>query len=289
MTLSVPRAVDLRHEPVDKVLDRVEQSFQVRLDRQAIVRKRRSVGARTDRHTWVRIERRGFDRIGAQGWNGPEAAAVLTGVVMPRWFAGFAWREEDEPVMWRADEFELATAAPVGKAALVTEDPGLSDGWWAALNASLDALAGQRTPRIATPDTETATQDLVTAAIRETFPEVSDTKVDEWATAHADLTWANVTGPEFCLIDWEDWGTAPRGLDAATLWGNSLAVPALAERVWKERRQDLESRTGQLMALFFCAKVLGPHAHPQDPRLKPAREEAARLVAELTVGGTRHR
>ncbi|WP_116211640.1 hypothetical protein [Streptomyces olivoreticuli] len=282
MTLSVPRAVDLRNEPVDEVLDRVERSLQVRLDRRTIVRKRRSVGARTDRDTWVRIERRGFDRIGAQGGNGPEAAAILHGVAMPRWFAGFAWREQDEPVMWRADEFELATAAPVGKAALVV-DPGLPDGWWAALNASLDALAGQRTPRIATPDTETATQHLVTTTLRETFPELSDTSVDEWATAHADLTWANVTGPEFCLIDWEDWGTAPRGLDAATLWGNSLAVPALAERVWKERRRDLESRTGRLMALFFCAKVVGPHAHPQDPRLEPARREAARLVAEFNA------
>ncbi|MGW1194415.1 hypothetical protein ACWD4B_00950 [Streptomyces sp. NPDC002536] len=289
MTLSVPRAVDLRHEPVDEVLDRVEQAFQVRLDRRTTVRKRRSVGARTDRGTWVRVERRGFDRIGAQGGNGPEAAAVLTGVAMPRWFAGFTWREGNEPVMWRADEFELAEAAPVGKGALVTEDPGLPDGWWAALNASLDALAGQWTPRIATPDTETATQQLVTATLRETFPDLSDTSVDEWATAHADLTWANVTGPVFCLIDWEDWGTAPRGLDAATLWGNSLAVPALAERVWTERRQDLESRTGRLMALFFCAKVIGPHAHPQDPRLKLAQEEAARLVAELTVRGTRHR
>ncbi|WKK23925.1 hypothetical protein QZH56_35450 [Streptomyces olivoreticuli] len=282
MTLSVPRAVDLRRAPVDEVLDRVEQSLQVSFDRQTIVRKRRSVGARTDRDTWVRIERRGFDRIGAQGWNGPETAAVLTGVVMPRWFAGFAWREREEPVMWRADEFELATAAPVGKAVLVV-DPGLPDEWWAALNASLDALAGQRTPRIATPDTETATQDLVTATLRETFPDLADTSVDEWTTAHADLTWANIMGPEFCLIDWEDWGTAPRGLDSATLWGNSLAVPALAERVWKERHQDLESRTGRLMALLFCAKVVGPHAHPQDPRLEPARREASQLVAELNA------
>ncbi|WTA38628.1 hypothetical protein OG936_27295 [Streptomyces sp. NBC_00846] len=83
------------------------------------------------------------------------------------------------------------------------------------------------------------------------------------------------------MIDWEDWGLAPRGLDAATLWGNSLAVPALADRVWSERRPDLTTKSGQLMALFFCAKVTGPRAHPEDPRLEPARREAARLVAEL--------
>ncbi|MEU6086992.1 hypothetical protein ABZ865_09280 [Streptomyces sp. NPDC047085] len=282
MTLSSPgaRAVDLRVEPVDDVLEHVERSLQTQLLRDTVVCKRRSVGARTDRGTWARVERRSFDRIGAQGWNGTEAAAVLHGVSMPKWYAGLAWRERDEPVMWRADEMALVTAPPVGQAALVIEDPKLSDGWWAALNASLDALAAQRTHRIATPDTETATQELVTGTIRAVFPEV-DATVDEWTPAHADLTWANVTGPEFCILDWEDWGMAPRGLDAATLWGNSLAVPALAQRVWAEHRPDLESRSGRLMALFFCAKVVGPHAHPQDPRLEPARKEAARLIAEL--------
>lgn len=201
MTLSVSRGVDLRREPVDEVLDRVEQSFQVRLDQQTIVRKRRSVGARTDRHTWVRIERHGFDRIGTQGWNGPETAAVLSGVAMSRWFAGFTWREQDEPLMWRADEFELAPAAPVGKAALV--------------------------------------------------------------------------------IDWEDWGTAPRGLDAATLWGNSLAAPKLAQRVWNERRQDLETRTGRLNCAVLLREGRRAARSPAGPTAGPVRREAARLVAEL--------
>jgi hypothetical protein len=289
MTLPAPRAVDLRREPLGGLLDRVERSLQVRLDQETVVRKRRTIGARTDRDTWVRIERRGFDRIGAQGWNGPESAAVLSGVAMPSWHAGFAWCEPGERVMWRADEMELVNAAPVGQAGLVIEDPRLPDTWWSALGASLDALAAQSAPRVATPDTETITQDLVTVTLGEVFPEVTDTTVEEWRPAHADLTWANVTGPELCIIDWEDWGMAPRGLDAATLWGNSLAVPALAEHVWSERRPDLQSRSGLLMALFYCAKVAGPHAHPEDPRLEPARKEAARLIAELHDAGQRRR
>lgn len=278
---SIAARTDLRVQPVDDVLDRVERSLQTRLDRGTVVRKRRSIGGRTDRDTWVRIERRGFDRIGDQGWNGTEAAAVLHGVSMPEWYTGLAWRAPDELAMWRADEMELIATPPVGQGALVIEDPRLPDSWWKALNTSLDALAGQRTPRVATPDTDTITQELVTATIREVFPEIVDTTVDEWMPAHADMTWANVTGPEFFLIDWEDWGMAPRGLDAAALWCNSLAVPSLADRVRRERRPDLESRSGRLMALFYCAKVVGPHAHEADPRLAPARKAAARLVAEL--------
>ncbi|MGR4878697.1 hypothetical protein ACIPUC_04565 [Streptomyces sp. LARHCF249] len=282
-SLTAAAQVDLRRQPVEDVLKRVEAALHVQLDRQALVRKRRSLGCRTERDTWVRIERRGFERIGTQGWNGTEAAAVLQGVAMPEWYQGLAWREPGEPVMWRADELELIPSPSIGKGALVLEDPGLPDEWWAALNASLNALASQQTPRIATPDTVTITQEHVTQTLGAAFPRVADTRIERWSPAHADLTWANVMGPGFSLIDWEDWGMAPRGLDAATLWGNALAVPGLANRVQQERRADLESRDGKLMSLFFLSKIVGPYAYEEDPLLAPARKEAERLVAELQL------
>ncbi|MFB9904365.1 hypothetical protein [Allokutzneria oryzae] len=42
--------------------------------------------------------------------------------------------------------------------------------WWQTLTSSLDALAAQRTTRIATPDTQTITQELVPGAIERVFP-----------------------------------------------------------------------------------------------------------------------
>ncbi|WP_435599781.1 hypothetical protein [Streptomyces sp. C10-9-1] len=273
------RSVDLRREPVEAVLDRVERSLGTRLERESVVRKRRSVGARTDRGTWVRIERRGLDRIGVQGGDGTGSAEALSDVAKPAWFAAVAWRDETDPVMWRADETELLPAAPVGNAVL-TKQPALSEEWWAGLNSSLDALGSQHTNRIATPDTQTLTQELVTETIRGVFPGV-DTSVGEWRPAHADLNWANVTAPVFCVFDWEDWGMAPRGLDAANLWAASLAIPALADRVRSERREDVESRDGRLMTLFVAAKILGPYADPDDPRLGAARKTAERVAGEL--------
>lgn len=65
------QAVDLRAQPVDEILDHVARSLQVRLLPDTVVRKRRSVGARTHRNTWVRIERRLLGKIPDQGWNGP--------------------------------------------------------------------------------------------------------------------------------------------------------------------------------------------------------------------------
>ncbi|MFG2134150.1 hypothetical protein ACGFNV_41210 [Streptomyces sp. NPDC048751] len=283
LSASTTRAVDLRVEPVDEVLDRVGRSLQTCLARDTVVRKRRSIGARTDRGTWVRIERRGLDKIGVQGWNGTECAARLDGIAQPAWRGCLVWRDADEPVMWRADETELLPGPPIGTAVL-TEDPKLPDEWWQAFSSSVDALSAQDTGRVATPDTVAITQALVTESIHSAFSGDFDTTVEQWVPAHADLNWANMTAPTFCLFDWEDWGIAPRGLDSASLWGSSLAVPALADRVRQERRHDFESRDGKLMTLFVCAKILGPGAHPEDPRQEPARRAAEQIVAELQTG-----
>ncbi len=267
-------------QPVDEILDHVARSLQVRLLPDTVVRKRRSVGARTNRNTWVRIERRLLDKIPDQGWNGTESAARLEGVMQPAWHRCVVWRDAAAPVMWRADETGLLPAAPVGGAVL-SDTPELPDEWWKALNAALDAPAAQTTARMATPDTETITQALVTDTVQALAPEVVDTTVRHWTPAHADLNWANMTAPVFSLFDWEDWGNSPRGLDAASLWASSLAVPTLAERVRQERRHDFESRDGKLMTLFACSKILGPHAHPEDPRLEPARRMAEEVVEQL--------
>ncbi|MEU0991670.1 hypothetical protein [Streptomyces sp. NPDC005953] len=282
-SVSAVRSVDLRAERVAKLLDRVERSLLTRLDPGTVVRKRRSVGARTDRGTWVRVEPRSLGKITGQGWNGTESAARLEGVTQPAWRGCVVWQDADEPVMWRADETDLLPGTPIGTAVLA-EEPTLSEEWWRAFGDSLDALARHTTQRVATPDTVMITQGLVTESIRGVFPEEIDTVVARWVPAHADLNWANMTAPAFSLYDWEDWGNAPRGLDAATLWAASLAVPALADRVRRERRHDFESRDGKLMTLFVCSKILGPDAYPEDPRMEPARSKAQQIIAELQAG-----
>lgn len=47
---------------------------------------------------------------------------------------------------------------------------------------------------------------------------------------------------------------------------------------------DLESRDGKLMTLFVAAKILGPFADPDDPRLETARDTAERVVKALQAG-----
>ncbi|MFE5594586.1 hypothetical protein [Streptomyces sp. NPDC056549] len=277
--MDVNGGVDLRRVPVEEALARAEHMLGVELDRQAAVRKRRTVGARTGRGTWVRIERRGLARARAQGWHGVETAAALDGVAMPAWRQGCTWWEPGGGAVWRADETELVVDGPVGGPVLL-DDPWLSEAWWQGLNRSLDALAGAATTRVASPGTMPITRERVARVIGSAFPTMAGVDVDEWRPAHGDLSWANVTSPRFYLIDWEDWGLAPRGFDAAYLWVASLPLAALAERVWTERRHDLESRSGLISALFVCGEVLA-YADETNVLLAPVQREAERLVAAL--------
>lgn len=277
-----PATRDLRKQPVEDLLARVERALGVGLASETVVRKRRSVGARSDCGTWVRIEARLLAKIVAQGQagNGMEAAELLRGIAKPAWYRGLSWRDQAEDVVWRADDVELITAGLVQRGPLLS-DVDLPDAWWGALNESLDALASQQTTRIATPDTEVITQALVTREIERAFPgRVDTTIIEPWVPAHGDLNWANLTGPEFWILDWEDHGMAPRGLDAANLWASSLTVPELADRVYCERRADLESRSGKLMALFSVAKILNDSSIPDELRRLTTRE-ADKLVVDF--------
>lgn len=280
--VAVPEVmVDLRTQPWGDVVDRVERCLGVRLDREAAVVKRRSVGAGTDRDTWIRIEARPFSKLTGQGSGVEGAARLPRTVAKPEWYQGLSWRVPEQCVLWRVDETELVTAPPIKPGGVLSVDPGLTQGWWMTLGASLGALAAQATTRVATPNTVPISQERVTATIEGVFPGRVETIVTEWVAAHADLAWANLTAPECWLLDWEDWGLAPRGWDAATLWGNSLAVPALAERVQREYQLDLGSRSGLVSQLFFCAEMITAGDGYAGPLAEPSRREAIRLISSL--------
>jgi hypothetical protein len=136
---------------------------------------------------------------------------------------------------------------------------------------------------VATPDTETITQALVTTEINRAFLDKVDTTITdhEWVPAHADLNWANLTSPPCWILDWEDHGLAPQGLDSATLWISSVTDPPLAEQVSRERRADLETRPGKLMALFCCAKIINDSGASTEPLRERTARAAATLVADL--------
>ncbi|RZS36342.1 hypothetical protein EV193_10723 [Herbihabitans rhizosphaerae] len=269
-----PPVIDVREEQHDDVLDRVESALGVRLDRSSVVYGEHGAteGFRTIAGTWLRVERRGRWRINSAAWVGLEASASIRGVQSPDWFQGVTWIDSKRNVVWRADEVELIPSPPVGDLATAS---ALPDTWWAGLRESLAALAAHQTERVGVRQTH------LTKRITEVFSGV-DTTVYDWTTSHTDLHWSNLT-VDGHLLDWEEWGTAPRGYDAACLWQASLPSPMLTERVQNEFATDLQTHSGKLSQLMLCANAIRIASKRGTPTAlsEPAKAASAELLADL--------
>ncbi len=266
---------------VENVLEYVEGALGVSLDRASATYgwqgKTAGYATRPSPQTWVRIACRPAGEMNERIWTGEECSSVLTDVAKPTLLRSVRWLDADEALVWRADQLTHARSPLISATPEIVADPGLPATWWTELRSSLGALVGHRTVRVG------VRQDLVNRRVAEISEGSVDPAVQEWATAHADLHWANLTGPICEILDWEGWGGGPRGLYAATLWGYSLAVPAVAERIEKEFADDLATRSGKIAQLFTCAELLRMVVNFGDhPVLKePLTGAARRLVDEL--------
>ena len=83
-----------------------------------------------------------------------------------------------------------------------------------------------------------------------------DTRPSSWQTSHGDLHWANLCGPELCILDWEGWGLGPTGYDAAMLHSYSLLDPALSRLVRHELADTLNTAEGQFAELVTITELL---------------------------------
>jgi hypothetical protein len=267
----------------DDVVAEVERRLGVRLDRAATATGAwaESAGHRTDRGTWVRVDSRTVTRIQPQSWIGAEAASVIPEVPKPEWLQSATWRDPAGTTVWRADELELVADPVIARAgAMLTADPGLPDSWWARMRAALAALARFTTFRVS------GRQELITRRISQVLGEQIrhvDTTVTEWVTSHGDLHWGNITGPRLVILDWADWGLAPRGNDAACLWATALGVPEVADRVLAEFGDDLHTRPGRIARLWVTCNILRIAHQRVDARslIEPAREAADQLLTDL--------
>ena len=130
------------------------------------------------------------------------------------------------------------------------------------------------------------TQDYIHRTIRRYLGDIGvDTTVRRWDLAHGDLHWANLTSPELTILDWEGFGPAPRGFDAAHLYAYTLPVPELAARVRAVFADVLATPEGRLAELTVAAILL--QAADRDPvhaRLAPAVREHARELLSADMG-----
>jgi hypothetical protein len=213
----------------------------------------RTAGApatRSGEPCWVRVvgENPYWIRDDPTFWNGNLDANAISGVPKPTVLAWTELRAEDR--WFRIEVQTLITTDPISATPEVTIDPDLSSTWFAQLAAALDALADTPTERVVRGQAE------VTLQLRQFFGDRIDPAVESWTTAHADLHWANLTAPDLTILDWEGWGRAPAGYDAATLYCHSLLVPDVAEAVRARFAEILDSPDGRRSQLLAASRML---------------------------------
>ncbi|MEV6241920.1 aminoglycoside phosphotransferase [Lentzea sp. NPDC051838] len=201
----------------------------------------RSISAPTEGALWLRVVSEDQHWSGDDIWTGNQAANALAGLPKPYVLDVYEWTN------WQHQRAELMTLLP-GTPCTPTDALHLTDDWWLNLRKTMDTIAATPTDRVNTAQAE------VTGRIQHHFGDAAVHKVHQWETAHGDLRWAHLMGPDFGLLDWKQWGRAPAGTDAATLLHDSLAVPELAERVREVFADVLNTDAGQLAQRYVKAK-----------------------------------
>lgn len=175
---------------------------------------------------------------------------------------------EDDPL--RALEIEAGTLTGIPKPQIIRHEEWTSNGtrWgvlqmtvapspvvepvqWAQNNASevsdewIGSFAGAiRNLNRVHCDRVYASPDKIRHVIFANFGRDVDLRVEEWRASWVETHWANITGPNLMLLDWERWALAPRGFDAALLLAYSCIYPDLEKRIRAAFSDDLTSPPG---------------------------------------------
>ena len=207
---------------------------------------------------WLRVVLEDPDYQPACRWEGNVEANAIHGVPKPRLLRWVDWQDDGpygQGCRLRGEVMTFAHGTPVASDCVLRADPRLPNSWWDSLSRALMTLAAHPVPKGDPVETVQYTID----STQRHFGVVLDRTVFSgviWTTAHADLHWGNLVGPELCILDWESWRRAPAGYDAATLYCNSLLHPSTAQRVYDIFRSMLDTHSGQVAMLFAVCRYL---------------------------------
>lgn len=225
---------------------------------------------------WLRLASVLKGQIVPTFWEGAVQAqkAIPAAVPRPRLRDSRNWSHETWE--YRAELYDRLAGRSISQTAALTTAADLPPRWWAALRSALADVAAVPTDR------RTIEQQYLDWAMPKFLGRPLDTETRSWVTAHGDLHWANLYAPGLQIIDWEGWGLAPAGYDAATLHTYSLLVPAAAARVRAELADPLYTPQGRFAELVAITELLHSVAGGDNTGLaEPLRQQAARLLNRL--------
>lgn len=200
---------------------------------------------------WLRVQAAPIGKGNGRIWDGTLTAsrAIPASVHRPKLLAWHDWTQGTFDYRAELTAFE---ASPVCSAdPFLRSELDLSDEWWRSLRVSLAAIGDVETDRV------TLSQSYLDRALP-AYLEAPNlpTVPARWATAHGDCHWANLTTTGPVLLDWEGWGRAPFGYDAALLATHSMFAPETEARARTEFAATLDTPEGRFAELTVLAELI---------------------------------
>ncbi|MFE7503899.1 hypothetical protein [Promicromonospora sp. NPDC057488] len=214
----------------------------------------RTIAAPVSGSAWLRLttERPRWTEADTM-WDGIATATdePFDGIPMPRHLRSVVWT--DDGLVVRADLLTYVSQQAIGTGLVLDHDVDLPDSWWHAVHSALAPLRHiNTTKRVAADPREDSFQNYFLAL----FGVRIDPDRVEMAMSHGDLHFGNLTAPELVILDWENWGWAPAGYDAAHLLCSAILQPTVADRVQTEFADVLGTYTGAVATLTAASKYL---------------------------------
>lgn len=237
----------------------------------------RSVGCRVatpDAQRWMRVITAPMQWGGGPAWTGNTDANAITSVAKPVVLDVAEWDESGRRI--RAELMTLAPGTRISADMVLRQHIDLDHRWWSELHCSLDALATFPTDRVCLDE------QLLQRRLLAAFGLPIDVDTVVWSTAHGDVHWANLTAPQCWILDWESWGRAPAGYDAALLLCVSLLESDMASLLRTAFADILDTPTGYIAQLAAAAKLLGLVEYGDHPDLAvPLHRHARQIIDAL--------
>lgn len=274
----MPSLMDVSTAKVDRALKvaiallQARQAGEPRYGRQA-----RSVGCVVTSsgfsQRWLKVKWAPAGEVDRLMWDGELLSICFEDVSKPRIFAHFDWEANGD--CYRALAMAVARGI-VSETPRLDRMPVLEPRWWDRLEHALASIQARPTDRTRFDDAVIGRRlrEQLSLNLRLPFP--------FWQTAHGDLHWANLTAPEFSILDWETWGRAPYGLDVARLHLFALTEPRMIAKLKELFAVVMAKPQYDVAFLFIAAAVIRLFdQHGYYPRLQAdVRREVSRMLQE---------
>lgn len=220
---------------------------------------------------WLRLLAAPSDKADGKLWTGTADAArsVPQAVHRPALYA--VHDTTDSTYAYRAELTGFVDSPICSPDPVLRQELVLSASWWSSLRTDLARLATVRADRVA------VRQEWIDRAVPR-FTGAPAPQITEWVTAHGDLHFANLSADGPMILDWEGWGIAPYGYDAALLYVYSLFAPATAARVKHEFADLLDSPQGRAAQMIVATELLQSASRGDHPDVVPLLH---RLIKEI--------